>query len=110
VKRSRINPISKKRRLRSGIAGKLGIVRLFGKDMEALRLTAYLRSNGFCEMERDGSRCYEPVSYEYCELAHIRAKRNNGDSLDNVLISCRACHHRSHNPKVVPPKPLSEAR
>ena len=109
MKRTRLNPISKKRRLRSGIAGKLGITRLYGKDMEALRLAAYLRSQGFCEMMAVTgvgalARCFAPVTWEGFELAHIKAKRNGGDSMDNVLVACAPCHRNSHNPKPCPPK------
>ena len=118
MKRSRINPISKKRRARSGIAGKLGIIRLYGRDMEALRMAAFLRSKGFCEMLRptdhpafSAVRCYEPITWETFELAHIKARRNGGDTMDNVLVACKTCHRNSHNAggKPCPPKPVNSS-
>ena len=104
MKRSRINSVSKTRRSRSGRAGNLGIVRLYGKDMEALRWQAYERSGAHCEMQRDGQRCNYPIHSLNMELAHVRNKRMYGDTLDNVLCSCKmradgepGCHALSHN-------------
>ena len=78
--------------------GKLGIVRLTGKDMESLRRERF---------ELDGYRCVDcgrGVSWEWGQLAHVRTKRNNGDTLENVRTKCAECHHREHNPKSVPRK------
>lgn len=112
MKRSRINPISKKRRNRSGQPGNLGIVRLYGEALTELRWEAFRRSDGRCEMQRFGQRCNYPITFENSEMAHVRNRRMYGDVIDNVLMSCRirkdgdtGCHHLSHNPKACPPKP-----
>jgi hypothetical protein len=102
MKRSgRINPISKKRRSR---VGKLGTVRLVGRDMELLRYQAFIRSGGYCEMTREGKRCLWPITFESMELAHIKSRGAGGsDVLDNVLCSCKlrsdfkpGCHKLQH--------------
>ena len=105
MKRSRINPISKKRRERSGVPGKLQIVRLYGEDMQRLRLAAFCRSGGRCEMMRDGERCGYRITWENSELAHIRSRGAGGsDVIENVFMSCKfrkdgepGCHALSHN-------------
>lgn len=109
-RRSLINPISKKRRKRSGVAGKLGIVRLYGKDLEALRVECYFRDEGRCQWEENGAKCYRAVPLEgsllvRAHMAHIRNRRNFGDTLANVRILCPYHHLVSeHNPKSVPAK------
>lgn len=93
--------------------GKLGIVRLVGKELTRLRLECF---------ERDGYRCQEcgrlvswngeeRMYFDYLatfprgEMAHIRTKRNNGDTLDNVRTLCPDCHRLEHNGgKPVPSK------
>lgn len=104
LKRSRLNPVSKTRRSRSGKPGKLGIVRLYGEDMTKLRREAFERSRGLCEMMRNGVFCFWPITFDNMELAHIRNKRMYGDTIDNVQCSCKArsdgqpgCHALSHN-------------
>lgn len=104
MKRSRLSPVSKKRR--KSRVGKLGIVRLAGKDMESLRQAAYDRSMGLCEMKLKG--CEKYAGWISGNLAHVRTKRNNGDTIDNVLWACAHCHIQSHNPKACPPKLKSE--
>ena len=91
-------------------------VRLTGLAMQRLRIDALARSGGFCEMERAGKRCMEPISWESMELAHIKSRGAGGsDTLDNVLASCKwrrdgqpGCHALSHNAggKPVPQKVL----
>lgn len=85
--------------------GKLGIVRLTGKDYEALRLACWERDEGKCRncgkntligMPQECSDAYH--------MAHIRTKRNNGDTLENVRTLCGDCHRAEHNPKAVPRK------
>ena len=114
MKRSRINPISKKRRNRSGIPGKLQIVRLYGEALTELRWEAFRRSEGRCEMQRFGQRCNYPITFENSEMAHVQNRRMYGDVIDNVLMSCKhrrdgdpGCHVLSHNSegKPCPPKP-----
>jgi 5-methylcytosine-specific restriction endonuclease McrA len=104
LKRTRIAPVSRKRRERSGKPGKLGTVRLYGGDLEMLRWRCF---------ERDRFRCVQCGFYGYLdtlEMAHIRTKRNNGDTLDNVVTMCHACHEKSHNAggKPCPPKAKEE--
>jgi 5-methylcytosine-specific restriction endonuclease McrA len=114
LKRSRINPVSKSRRARSGIAGKLGIVRLYGKDLESLRRDCYMRDGGRCQFvvrDRTGEKCNKSLSldgdlYTRAHMAHIKAKRNGGDSIDNVRLMCYF-HHivvEHGGGKVVPSK------
>lgn len=113
-----LKPVSDKRRLRSGKVGKMGIVRLYGPDLEALRRECFERDGYQCqyELRREDLpeygmvrifRCWQKVTWETGEMAHIRTKRNNGDTLDNVRTLCPTCHHREHNPKVVPAKDKS---
>ena len=107
IQRSRISPVSKTRRSRSGKPGKLGIIRLYGNDIKDLRLKAFIRSGGYCEMQRDRVRCGWPITFENSELAHIVGRgRGGSDVIDNVLMSCKfrsdgepGCHHLQHNPK-----------
>ena len=114
MKRSRIPPISAKRRQRSGKPGHLGIIRLYGADMQALRLEAFERSGGRCEMQWNDRRCDYPISFENFELAHVVSRGAGGsDTLDNVLCSCKwradghpGCHVLSHNTGGTPcPRP-----
>lgn len=98
---ARISPVSRKRLKRSGRPGKAGIVRLYGKDLRALRRQCF---------ERDRFRCVicgclvawdrkeaEDLGLPVGEMAHKKTKRNNGDTLDNVETMCRADHSKSHN-------------
>jgi 5-methylcytosine-specific restriction endonuclease McrA len=72
--------------------------RLKGKAMASLRLLAFLRDDGVCV------DCGKILDWATFHLAHVKAKRRNGDSLENVRCKCFECHHREHNPKVVPRK------
>lgn len=114
MKRSRINPISKKRRLRSGVAGKLGIVRLYGEDLSKLRRAVYERDGGRCQWEEAGVKCnkwlpFDGVIFARAHFAHIGGKRNHGD-IDNARILCYFHHivveHGGGKP--CPPKPKPE--
>lgn len=70
------------------------IVRLKGKDMKALRIAVFLRDGGRC------TKCkrrlvLEPWSMfqeDAMHLAHIRNKRNFGDTLQNCVAKCMRCH------------------
>lgn len=110
MKHSRINPVSKRRRQRSGIPGKLGIVRLYGKDLEILRRECYERDEGRCQWIENGAKCnkllpFDGSLYLRSHMAHVRNRRNYGDTLDNVRILCPHHHLVSeHNPKSVPRK------
>lgn len=105
--RTRKPTAAPKRRKQSRV-GKTGTVRVVGVDMTELRKQAYLRSNGFCEMKLN-AQCGGYTPWKSGELAHIRTKRNHGDSISNVKWSCAGCHRISHaygpsNRKPVPPK------
>lgn len=83
--------------------GKLGIVRLTDEDMEALRNACYARDGGrcvICGMKVRKERGY----WDSMHMAHIRTKRNNGDTLDNVQTKCPGHHWAEHNPKACPKK------
>lgn len=84
--------------------GKLGIVRLTGPDLEALRRQRY---------ELDSRRCvtckrwvrFERGEEDSMHMAHVQNKRMYGDTLANVRTKCGYCHLvLEHNPKSVPPK------
>jgi hypothetical protein len=84
--------------------GKLGIVRLTGNDLGELRRQCYDRDKGRCV------RCcrhlrYEAGYWDSMHMAHVKAKRNHGDTLENVQTKCLHCHLvQEHNPKSVPRK------
>lgn len=79
--------------------------RLKGDKLTKLRDDCY---------ERDGGRCVvcgilvdknaPPIADDSYHMAHIKAKRIGGDSLDNVRCLCGRCHRNEHNPKACPPK------
>jgi 5-methylcytosine-specific restriction endonuclease McrA len=98
-----IRKISKHRKKRSGKPGKLGIVRLYGKDLEALREACYMRDSGLCEVCGRWSPLHGDLMIR-AHMAHRRGKRNNGDTLGNVRILCPVHHGEEHNPKSVPKK------
>jgi 5-methylcytosine-specific restriction endonuclease McrA len=84
--------------------GKLGIVRLTGKDLTKLRRQCY---------DRDGHNCVECGIWlrwdrgfkDSMHMAHIQNKRMYGDTLENVRSLCIDCHLvGDHNPKSVPKK------
>ena len=87
---------AKARRARSGQPGKAGIVRLYGKDMEALWEAMYERDKGRCQKCQVYVSRYSNDSLQ-AEMAHIKARGAGGsDTLDNVRLLCRACHRREH--------------
>ena len=87
--------------------GKLGIVRLEGKDLASLKLA--------CK-DRDGWRCVKcgrwvsdevhECSIHRAHAAHIIGRgRGGSDVLENLRTLCSDCHLvKEHNPKSVPPK------
>lgn len=84
--------------------GKLGIVRVTGPDMEALRWDCYTRDEAKCVICRRWLR-WERGSEDSMHMAHIGAKSMYGDVIGNVLSKCGYCHLvLEHNPKSVPPK------
>lgn len=80
--------------------------RLKGKAMTELRMLAFIRDEGICQMQLDKD-CTPMLDWETFELAHKRNKRMWGDSLEQVICACRSCHRKSHNAggKPCPPKP-----
>jgi 5-methylcytosine-specific restriction endonuclease McrA len=77
--------------------------RVKGTKMEKLRRACYFRDQGFCQ------ECGLFTPWEVGQLAHIRAKRNYGDDIDNVRWLCAECHRIEHSYgksgiKPVPPK------
>lgn len=87
--------------------GHLGIVRLTGKDLAALRLECFERDGGKCV------KCGKILLYEHpwiahpfrYHMSHIRNKRMFGDVLSNVESLCAPDHlEGKHNPKSVPRK------
>lgn len=114
-RRSRINPISKKRRQRSGVAGKLGIVRLYGEDLKRLREAVYLRDEGRCQFIENGVKCnkwlpLDGTVFQRAHMAHIGSKRLVGDALETTRVLCYTHHivveHGGGKP--CPPKPKPE--
>jgi hypothetical protein len=104
--RKPINRFSKARRTRSGVPGKLGIVRLYGDDLEALRRKCWSRDESRCQWPGCGVWCLWASGYPNSgHMSHIRNKRMYGDTLENVKLLCIE-HHlvNTHNPKSVPPK------
>lgn len=84
--------------------GKLGIVRLTGRDLELLRQDCYDRDDHCCVTCGRWVR-FERGYEDSMHMAHVRGKRNNGDVLENVKTKCGHCHLvLEHNPKSVPPK------
>ena len=84
--------------------GKVGIVRRTGAALEALRWDCYYRDNQRCVTCKRWVR-FERGEEDSMHMAHVRGKRNNGDTLDNVRTKCGYCHLvLEHNPKSVPRK------
>lgn len=108
VRKTRPNPISAKRRKRSGQPGKLGIVRLYGPALTALRSECYDRDKGRC-VDCGRYLIFESGYWNSMHMAHIGNKRMYGDTIENVLTKCDDCHLvKEHNPKSVPAKPKRE--
>jgi 5-methylcytosine-specific restriction endonuclease McrA len=90
---------ARRRRARSGVPGRLGIVRLYGKDLESLRRDCWLRHNETCQT--CGERVYyqarfdgDPRAYD---MAHIQSRGSGGsDTLENVRCKCHSCHMKEH--------------
>lgn len=77
---------------------KPGIVRLKGKDSTALRIACFMKYGGICQ--DCGRRVFlearEDAPYK-ADMAHLRGKRNHGDTLDNTILLCHEDHMRRHN-------------
>jgi 5-methylcytosine-specific restriction endonuclease McrA len=90
---------ARRRRARSGVPGRLGIVRLYGKDLEALRMACFDRAESICQ------NCGTPTSYlprfdgdpAAYDMAHIQSRGAGGsDTLENVRCLCHSCHMKEH--------------
>lgn len=95
MKRTRLRSVSPKRRSR---VGKLGIVRLVGNDMKALRERVYDRDGGRCQWKANGASCglWMPKDgdlYTRAHLAHIVSRGAGGsDTEENTRILCWRHH------------------
>jgi 5-methylcytosine-specific restriction endonuclease McrA len=91
---------ARRRRERSGVPGRLGIVRLHGKALEALRRECWLRHNETCQV--CGERVYyqarfdgDPLAYD---MAHIQSRGAGGsDVISNVRCLCHRDHMLEHS-------------
>lgn len=102
---ARLPRFSKRRRQRSGQPGKLGIVRLYGPALGALRDEVFDRDDDRCR------KCGRWVRREagYWDSGHMSHKQSKGasgsDAISNVEVLCLDCHLvQVHNPKSVPSK------
>lgn len=113
-------PIARKKAVRK-VRAKARPGRLKGKAMEALRRDRFEMdgykcqriighyASGFRGDLAQPERCLEPVSWESGHLAHIKAKRIGGDSIENVETWCGDCHRAFHErgpsmQKIIPAK------
>ena len=79
--------------------------RLRGKALEALRIACLERDQMHCTWtDKKGVRCNARVFDDLpdwhprkAHMAHIHAKRNGGDSLENVRLLCGHHHHIEHS-------------
>ena len=96
-----------RRRERSGIPGKLGIIRLYGADLTALRDVCWDRDKGICLT--CGKRLYKQARFDgdpdAYDMAHCGSRRLYGDVITNVRSLCHRCHMLEHaGGKPVPAK------
>lgn len=90
--------------------------RVKGKELEALRLSCWVRDNGECQKCGHFTIPSAPVESDFAyHMAHKRGKCMHGDSLDNVEVNCGKCHRQFHAygpsmEKPCNPKQLDEAQ
>lgn len=95
--RKAIPRVSKARRARSGQPGKMGIIRLYGPALEALRRDCYNRDKQAC-VDCGAHVYWEPGYIGSMHMAHIKSRGAGGsDVIDNVETKCAECHGKSHN-------------
>jgi 5-methylcytosine-specific restriction endonuclease McrA len=84
--------------IRSGVPGKLGVIRLKGPALAALRRARFILDRWKCV------DCGRPVSWASGHLSHLVSRGAGGsDVIENVRTKCGDCHLvGSHNPKSVP--------
>ena len=96
--RKAIPRVSKARRARSGVPGRLGIVRLWGADIEPLRDACFERDMGICLW--CGKRLYKQARFagdpDAYDMAHCGSRRLYGDVITNVRSLCHSCHMKEH--------------
>lgn len=100
LRKTRLNPI--RRKPRSG--------RFRGNDLSKLRWDCFMRDRGICLECGVMVADYLPEWHDRkFHMAHIKAKRIGGDSLDNVRTLCGRCHRNEHNAggKPCPPKGMT---
>lgn len=98
---------AKRRRERSGVPGKLGIVRRYGADLMGLRDECWERDLGICLT--CGKRLYKEPRFDgdpdAYDMAHCGSRRLYGDVITNVRCLCHRCHMLEHaGGKPVPKK------
>lgn len=95
-RKTRLRPVSPKRKSR---VGKLGIVRLRGKDLFQLRTNCWIRDLMRC-VDCGVRTCWEPRfngDPEAYDMAHIQSRGAGGsDVLENVVTKCHRCHMKEH--------------
>lgn len=79
-----------------------------GEDLFKLRMDCWVRDGGRCQnCERMTIFNADATKANSYHMAHIKAKRMGGDSLENTRTLCGECHRASHNAggKPCPAKP-----
>ena len=85
-------PLSRSKRKPEVTVGKLGIVRLTGKAIGALRAQCFKRDGYACVECKQHGEFFNPL-----EMAHIKSRGAGGsDVLENVRTLCRQCHRAEH--------------
>lgn len=92
----RSSPLRSKKPMRKSRKG-VRPGRLKGQALADLRLACYMRDKSECQ---ECGRCtlygaHHLKDWSY-HMAHIKAKRMGGDSLENVRTLCGACHRKEH--------------
>ena len=98
--------------IRSGVAGKLGRIRLKGEALAALRRECFTRDGWKCtRFDRDSGAivpcpCSRSVSWASGHMAHIVSRGAGGsDVIENVHTMAGECHMLEHaGGKPVPAK------
>lgn len=95
---SRLSPVSKRKKARSGVAGKLGRVRLTGPALAALRVSCFERDGFKCRCKYPEPGCGDICDWLYDDMAHIVSRgRGGSDVLENVLTMKHDHHMATHN-------------
>lgn len=72
--------------------------RLQGDALAKLRMACWLRDDGMCHNCGRETNILVPQESDIAyHMAHIKAKRMGGDSLDNVRTECGKCHREYHH-------------